>query len=946
MDFLSSLDSQFLLNSLSEAFIVIDADCKIQFNNSATEDLFGYSSEELAGKNIALLMAESDAGHHDSYVNCYQSTGKSRIIGSTSDRLLTGKRKDNSLIPIDVKITKFTKDHQDYFIGIIRDRSEISVSRNRLEHVLKHTDTILYTLELTEDSLTTSWVSDNIIELLGYNIQETTRPTWWSSNLHPDDKETAILNFDRLFQDKAIEQEYRFRTKAGQYIWLQDRMKLDETTTPISINGSLNDISERKHLMSSLIRSEHRLSKSQIFANIGTWDWNIKTGELYWSERIAPLFGYEVGELETTYENFVNALHPDDKDQVLDAINQCIENGKEYNIEHRIVWPDGQVRWVYERGDVVRDDMGIPHHMLGVVTDIHKEKILRIEQQQHQKLLNDLNTALARFTARKNFKQAADILLNSLLTVSESEYGFIGEILSDEENQPYLKTHAITNIAWNKETQVLYEEWKDSGLEFTNMRTLFGQVITSGELLISNSPTTDPRSSGLPEGHPALNSFLGMPVFYGEEVVGMYGLANRKNGYDQELIDRLQLFSTTYGTIIHAKRSAEQEERSKTELINAKEQAVSANKAKSVFLSSMSHELRTPLNAILGFAQLLRFDEKLDPEAIDNVNDILSAGKHLLRLINEVLDLAKIESGYMDINIEPVHLAEVFNECQNILQPLAIKHDVELDFTGSCFDATFINADITRTNQVLANLISNAIKYNKHKGQVCISCEIKQQLVYISVKDDGPGIAAEDIPKLFIPFNRLGEEYSSAIEGTGIGLVITKQLIEHMGGKLFVNSTPGKGSEFKFYLPLAEGNNKSRPQSVTITEKVISHEQPNKLFYIEDNLTNLNMIEQLIRKWTEFEFHSAMDPVKGIEDIKNIQPDVILLDINLPTMNGYEVLQNLKEQQLIDNTKVLAITANVMEKDIKKIQNAGFDDYIIKPVDLREMLLKLKETIK
>ena len=942
MDFLASLDSHFLLNSLSEAFIIIDTNGLIQFNNAATEALFDYSEGELIGQNIKLLMDDSNATKHDQYIKQYQSNGLSKNIGSTLDRPLTGKKKDQSLIPIDVKITEYKKDGEDYFIGIIRDRSEISVSKNRLEHVLKHTDTVLYTLELFDDRLSTSWISNNIVELLGYSKQDASSPNWWLDNIHPADKSTALKNFDRVFQDGVIEQEYRLKSRQGQYIWIQDRMKLDETTNPISINGSLNDISERKHLMSTLIKSEQRLSKSQVFANIGTWDWNIKTGELYWSERIAPLFGYAVGELETTYDNFLNALHPDDRDNVLNAINLCIEEGKEYNIEHRIVWPDGQIRWVHERGDVVRDDQGIPHHMLGVITDINQEKTLQIQQLQHQTLLNDLNMALTTFTTQKDFKQAADLLLNSLLEISQSEYGFIGEVLYNDNNQPYLKTHAISNIAWNKETRDLYQQWEENGLEFTNMETLFGYVISSGEMLISNSPTTDPHAGGLPKGHPELNCFLGIPVYYGKSLIGMYGLANRQEGYDQALVDRLKLFTTTYGTIIHAKRSTEQEEKTKIDLITAKEQAESANKAKSVFLSSMSHELRTPLNAILGFAQLLRLDDSLQQEALDNANDIYSAGKHLLKLINEVLDLAKIESGYTEISIQPVHLADVFNDCQTLMTSLAEKHEVELHFTKSCFNPTFVNADPTRTNQVLSNLISNAIKYNKNKGNVSVSCEEKDNKLHVRVKDDGPGIEPENIPKLFIPFNRLGEENSSSIEGTGIGLVITRQLIEHMHGELHVNSTPGSGSEFGFYLPITQRQHRKNG-SVELAAKTISAPtDKKKLIYIEDNQTNLNMIEQLIRKWTEFEFISATTPAAGIEKITETSPDIILLDINLPGMSGYEVLKHLNDNKLIDKSKVFAVTANVMDEDIKNIKAAGFDEYISKPVDLADLLEKLK----
>lgn len=698
-------------------------------------------------------------------------------------------------------------------------------------------------------------------------------------------------------------------------------------------------------MISTLLRSEQRLSKSQVFANIGTWDWNINTGELYWSERIAPLFGYPVGELETTYDNFLAALHPDDRDNVLNAVSQCIEKNSEYNIEHRVVWPDGQIRWVHERGDVVRDEKGRPSRMLGVITDIHEQKTLQLQKDQNQFLLNTLNKALTTFTTRQKFKKAADILLNGLLAATESEYGFIGEILFDKSNKPYLKTHAITNISWNDETRKLYKQWNEKGLEFTNVDTLFGHVITSGAPVLSNNPSTDKRSGGLPEGHPSMNNFLGIPVYYGRVLVGMYGLANRPAGYDEEIINHLKIFSTTYGTIIQAKRSLEKEEHSRIKLIRAKEQAETANKAKSSFLSSMSHELRTPLNAILGFAQLLRMENNLEQESLENIREIYQAGKHLLDLINEVLDLAKIESGYTTIDLEPVALHNVLTECEALLTPAAEEYNVSLNFPVNVYEDITILADYTRLKQVLCNLLSNAIKYNRNQGKVTISCQKKNQRVYISIKDDGPGIKKEDIPKLFIPFNRLGEEKSSTIEGTGIGLVITKQLIELMNGELSVHSSPGKGSEFSFYLPLAISAPPGTTKPTINKESIAPSTGKKVIYYIEDNLTNFRLVERFFSTLSQYEFHGANEPVAGLAAIEAIKPDIVLLDIDLPTMTGYEVIEKLRQNSELKGLIIFAVTAKAMESDIKKIMAYGFDECITKPIDFTEMKEKLSRAL-
>jgi len=948
MNFLSQLNTNFLLDSLSESFVIIDSKGIIKFNNKACEELFGYHTDELSGQNVSILMESEEAKHHDAYLHNYQDSGQSKILGSTRDRPLSGKKKDLSVFPIDVKISSFkhSDDGASYYVGIIRDLSEITQSHERLNQVLKDTDTILYTLELTEYTLSTIWFSPNITAQLGYTQEEVYAEDWWISHLHPEDKEQALQNFDVFLQSGTLDHEYRFQAKNGLYVWINDKLKLENKSNKQIINGCWSNISEKKSLLSTLIKSEERLVKSQVFANIGTWDWNIQTGELYWSDRIAPLFGYEEGTLETTYDNFLAALHPDDKDSVVNAITQCIEQNNEYNIEHRVVWPDGQIRWVQEKGDVVKDSNGLPQHMLGVVTDIHEQKTSQIKQDQYRELLNTLHESLTIFTIQSNFRKSADLLLNGLLSTTESEYGFIGEVLYKDDGAPYLKTHAITNIAWNEETQKLYKEWETNGLEFTNMDTLFGHVITSGEVVVSESPITDPRSTGIPEGHPPMHSFLGVPVFYGRTLIGMYGLANRPGGYDEELLKLLKAFSTTYGTIIQAKRSNEIKKQNQLDLIQAKEQAESANKSKSIFLSSMSHELRTPLNAILGFAQLLALKDNNDNETNANITDIINAGKHLLNLINEVLDLAKIESGKVAVSLEPILFSDLIEECDTLVAGLSEKHQVTVNFSKNCSKECFVKADYTKLKQVIINLITNAIKYNTKKGTVTIDCKLNDNYeLLVSILDDGPGIKFQDIPKLFIPFNRLGAEANSGIEGSGIGLVITKQLLELMHGQLFVDSTYGKGSEFSFTIPATDTKQLklSKPENTTTK----NHQQKNKrIFYIEDNQTNLNMVKQLITKWTDFEFLGAIDPLVGIEDIKQTSPDIILLDINLPKMTGYEVLQYLKEHKICPHASIFAVTANAMESDANKIWNAGFDEYISKPIDIQNFLEKLNKAIQ
>ncbi|MDH5424692.1 MAG: PAS domain-containing protein [Gammaproteobacteria bacterium] len=624
MGFPSSINTEFLLNSLSDAYILLDSDGFVQFNNKACETLFAYQQNELLHKHLTELIPQTEISKHP-VLQHFHKPGWLKDIESIPATLLTAKKKDQSLFPVELSISPLRHDKEDCLICIIRNLSSLLSSHNKVSQVLSSTDIILYTLELTDTNLKAIWVSPNITAQLGYTTEEVYSENWWSTNIHPDDKDRVHHNFDNFLQTGVLEHEYRFLTKNNGYIWFQDKLKLDSQSAPHLIYGSWNDISDKKRQLASLMENKERMSQSQIFANIGTWDWNIQTGELYWSEMIPPLFGYAAGQLETSYANFVTAIHPEDLENVLNAINQCLESKLSYDIQHRVIWPDGTVRWVNEKGAATFDNNDMPLHMLGVIIDIHEHKTLLIRQQQQQE-----------------------------------------------------------------------------------------------------------------------------------------------------------------------------------ELIAAKEIAEAANKAKTVFLSSMSHELRTPLNTILGFSQLLQLDSSLNSEACENVSSIIDSGEHLLALINNVLDLAKIESGNAAALIEAVSIIDLFDICKTMSQSLADKYNIEVIFTTACYKDYSVQADFLKLKQIIYNLLSNAIMYNKENGQVIVDCVINEldNKITILVKDTGPGMTADKLAQLFIPFNRLGGESTSHIRGTGIGLVITRNLLTLIDSELTVSSTPGKGSEFSFKLPL------------------------------------------------------------------------------------------------------------------------------------------------
>ncbi len=380
---------------------------------------------------------------------------------------------------------------------------------------------------------------------------------------------------------------------------------------------------------------------------------------------------------------------------------------------------------------------------------------------------------------------------------------------------------------------------------------------------------------------------------------------------------------------------------SNVEMESAKSAAEKANLAKSDFLSAMSHELRSPLNAILGFAQLMESASPLPTDSQkESIAQILQAGWHLLKLINEILDLAVIESGKVSLSLEPVSLCEVLSECQAMMDAQAIQHGIQMTFP-IMDKPSFVWADQTRLKQIIINLLSNAIKYNKANGTVIVRCEVKESdRIRIIVNDTGAGLVPDKIAQLFQPFNRLGQE-ASGVAGTGIGLVVTKQLVELMDGVIGVESSVDVGSQFWVELRSTaapdlrvEQSKQNAPYLPPSPNNLVQ----SSLLYIEDNPANMKLVEQLIELRSDIKLLTAVNGILGIELARTFQPDMILMDINLPGISGIEALKILREDPCTAHIPVVALSANAMLRDIDLGLEVGFFRYLTKPIKVKEFM--------
>ena len=647
-----------------------------------------------------------------------------------------------------------------------------------------------------------TYANDNFCQVSGYDREELVGQTHRVVNSGYHGREFFTDMWHTITQGRVWRGTLCNRAKNGTLYWVESTIVpfFDSNGLPYQYVSIRTDITPLKNVEEHLRESRQRLHLSQAFAHMGTWDLNTQTKELLLAENAAPLFGLDEQAVSMNFEDFLSHVHADDEPELCATIKHSIEHGCEYSVAYRYTWPDGSVHWIEGRGDVSRvsDNNGV--HLLGIVQDITERKALEINTEQQKALLTLLRTGMSMFMAAQNIGGVAAYLLRGLMELNRSALGFVGEIVTDADENLRVKPHAVLFGA-----NSVYEPLVQGSEYLDEMLTpVFQPVLQGGRKLLDNG-VDGPVLANASLGHTVdIANVMTLPIYHGENFVGIFSLMNRAQGFSEEMIEFLQPFIASYGVLINAHRGQVQEQRMREELVVARDAAQRANQMKSQFLSSVSHELRTPLNAILGFGQLLQVDgEKLfDEEQRENVQEILNAGDHLLRLVDDILDLARIEAGKIALSYETVELGAVVESTLLLLRPLAKMAQISLEYDAECFQGKVIWVDQVRLKQVLINLLSNAIKYNRQDGSVVISCHCEAaDFLVVSITDTGAGIPRDRISEIFTPFGRLDAE-SRGIPGTGIGLVLSREMVQIMGGRLEVESEEEVGTTFKLYLPL------------------------------------------------------------------------------------------------------------------------------------------------
>ncbi|MEB3290516.1 MAG: PAS domain S-box protein [Leptolyngbya sp.] len=856
------------------------------------------------------------------------------------------------------------------------------------------------TVWMTDDGGCFTWVCPNALELLGYTQAELMAKghlrhlfSHWSEDQLP-----ALRREQRNLETYLYD-------KAG------DRHDLLINVQAVTIGPSrwlytCRDISARKRLELALNQVNQHLETQvqQHSQELAVFQRAVDAAAIMVitdaagvittvNDRFCEISGYSREELVGQTHRLIKAdYHPP---EFFKTMWDTITQGRIWRAEVCNRHKDGHLYWMDTAISPFLDAVGKPVQYLAIRFDITQRKQIELALRNNLQMLTAISRAQTQFISLADRLTIFEGLLNTLLDITDSEYGFIGEVLFRADGSaymedslmkirgvPYLKTHSITNIAWDDITQRFYEENYEQGMEFTNMNTLFGAVIMTGQPVIANSPATDPRRGGVPSGHPPLLAFLGLPFYEGDRLMGMVGMANRPGGYSQEMVEALQPFLVTCSILVEGYRLDRQRRETEARLQQTNEELARATRLKDEFLASMSHELRTPLNAILGMAEGMRnqtFGAVTEAQT-RALATIERRGHHLLDLINDILDLAKIESGQISLDMRVAALGPICLTSRTFVRQQAQQKPITLDLDVPA-ELPLVRMDERRLCQALINLLSNAIKFTPPGGSVTLSVGYHpvippalqsatrhtilappsiessaptaasdptpphHRYLYLSVADTGIGIDVANMPMLSQAFIQIDSALDRQYQGTGLGLALVKRIMALHGGSLQVVSQPEVGSCFILGLPLEADFSASDPDLPsthpipTADHRLMS--RPAVLLVAEQR-AQISTIETYL-KAKRFPLRVANNTPDALALAEADPPLIWVIDAQLPDLASLALIQHLRQDPRLGQCAILVLAPGPADAIQETYRTAGADLCLGQPLSMQKLAATIEQ---
>lgn len=884
-----------------------------------------------------------------------------------------------------------------------RAEKELRLANERLQHLLSHSPAIIFSCKASGEHGTT-FLSENVAAILGYERREfQENPNFWASHIHPEDVARVLAIIPQLFEDGYYSQEYRFLHADGTYHWLYDQVKLvrDEAGNPIELVGHATDITERKQAELALQESQRRYQTLAEASPACIFHDDPDGYRVYINQRWTQITGLSVEEALGT--KWHNIIHPDDRERVLATWSQAATARIPYKCEHRLVGELGRIIWVICQALPEFGENGEIKGYIGIVTDITERKLAEVairESAERERAITQVIQRMRQTLDIESIFAATTQELRQTLScdrvvVYHFKADWSGEFVAESVGKGWISLIEefkndpnLTNDALGDERCIVQTlDSQDNQVVDTYLQETQGGVYNRGTSFLCvpdiHQAGFDPCYVNLLERFQA-KAYITVPIFCGSQLWGL--LASYQNSGPRqwktgEINIAVQIGNQLGVALQQAELLAQTQQQSKA-LQKAVIAADAANRAKSEFLSNMSHELRNPLNAILGFTQLMSRDRTLLPQHQQHLEIINRAGEHLLNLINDILEMSKIEAGRTTLDVSSVDLIRLLDNLKEMLHLPATSKGLQLVFEYDPGIPQYIQTDASKLRQVLLNLLGNAIKFTD-SGSVMLRVSTGYgemtsrhnpttpvSHLFFEVQDTGAGIAQEEIEQLFEPFKQ-SETGRKSQQGTGLGLAICRKYVELMGGEISVCSTVGVGSTFAFDIEITSANKNELPRNPVPRQIIrLAPNQPEyRILVVDDAIESRILLVKLLTA-IGFSVREAANGTQAISQWESWHPHLILMDMRMPIMDGYEATRQIKARQSsrwgnkenvesnsphhpttppphhqfpTSQTVIIALTASAFEEQKMLMVEAGCDDFINKPFREELLLKKLSQ---